>query len=123
VQPVGGRLPAEPDQHQHQHPHAKGATVFGYYSANWAYSNLSGITNPYNSATDYGRAGFSVRSRMTIGGSIPLPFLITASPMIFAQSGNPYNISTGVDNNSDGVTDDRPAYASASRLRMRAASM
>jgi len=89
----------------------KGISIFGYYSANWANGNLSGITNPYNSATDYGRAGFAVRSRMTLGGTIPLPFLLTASPLIFAQSGNPYSISTGEDNNLDGVSDDRPAFA------------
>jgi hypothetical protein len=89
----------------------KGTSIFGYYSANWADSNLSGITDPFHSATDYGRAGFAVRSRMNIGGTIPLPFLITASPLIFAQSGNPYNITTGV---PDAVTlsyGDRPSFA------------
>jgi hypothetical protein len=88
----------------------KGITIFGFYSANWANSNLSGITNPYNSKTDYGRASFAVRSRMTLGGTIPLPFQVTASPMIIAQSGNPYNITTGVDNNNDNVYDDRPGF-------------
>jgi hypothetical protein len=90
----------------------KGISIFGFYSANWAKSNLTAITNPYNSATDYGRASFSVRSRMTVGGTIPLPFLITASPMIIAQSGNPYNLTTGIDNNADGISNDRPAFAS-----------
>jgi len=89
----------------------KGITIFGYYSANWANSNLSGITNPYNSAADYGRASFAIRNRVNVGGTIPLPFLITASPLIFAQSGSPYNITTGVDNNADGVIDDRPEFA------------
>ena len=89
----------------------KGTSIFGYYSANWADSNLSGITDPYHPAVDYGRAGFAVRSRMNLGGTIPLPFLITASPLIFAQSGNPYNLITGVDNNLDGDIDDRPAFA------------
>ncbi|HWB33214.1 MAG TPA: carboxypeptidase regulatory-like domain-containing protein [Acidobacteriaceae bacterium] len=90
----------------------KGTNIFGYYSANWADSNLTSITNPYNSSTDYGRASFAVRNRITIGGTIPLPFQITASPMLFAQSGSPYNITTGVDNNADGVINDRPAFAS-----------
>ena len=89
----------------------KGINIFGNYSANWANSNLSGITNPYDPTVDYGRAGFSTRSRLTVGGTIPLPFLITASPLIFANSGSPYGITTGVDNNADGVTDDRPAFA------------
>ena len=90
----------------------KGINLFGNYSANWANSNLSGITNPFSSSTDYGRANFSVRNRLVIGGTIPLPFLITASPLLFASSGSPYGITTGVDNNSDGVTDDRPQFAS-----------
>jgi hypothetical protein len=90
----------------------KGITIFGFYSANWANSNLSGITNPYNSAVDYGRASFAIRNRMTLGGTVPLPFLITASPLIIAQSGSPYSITTGQDNNLDGVIDDRPAFAS-----------
>jgi hypothetical protein len=89
----------------------KGITIFGYYSANWANSNLSGITDPYSSSADYGRASFAVRSRVNVGGTIPLPFLITASPLIFAQSGSPYNVTTGIDNNGDGVVDDRPEFA------------
>jgi len=99
----------------------KGISIFGYYSANWANSNISGITNPYNSQTDYGRAAFAVRSRMTLGGTIPLPFLITASPSLIAQSGNPYNITTGVDNNNDGVTNDRPGFGGLGLQRATAA--
>ena len=90
----------------------KGINLFGFYSANWANSNIGSITDPFNSAVDYGRAGFGVRSRLMIGGSIPLPYKIPASPMIFAQSGSPYNVTLGT---PDGVTlgySDRPAFAS-----------
>jgi hypothetical protein len=45
----------------------KGITVTGYYSLNWANSNLSGITDPFHPAFDYGRAGFAVRSRVSLG--------------------------------------------------------
>ncbi len=89
----------------------KGLTIFGYYSANWANSNIGSITDPFNSAVDYGRASFGVRNRMVLGGSIPLPFKFTASPMIFAQSGSPFNITAGT---PDAVTlgyGDRPAFA------------
>lgn len=89
----------------------KGTNIFGYYSANWANSNISSITDPYHPSVDYGRAGFAVRSRLNLGGTIPLPWQITASPLIFAQSGNPYNVTTGLDNNLDGDTDDRPGFA------------
>ncbi len=88
----------------------KGTSITGFYSANWANSNTSGITDPYHPAFDYGRASFAVRSQMTLLGSIPLPFLITASPIMQVSSGRPYSITTGLDNNDDGVTDDRPAF-------------
>lgn len=88
----------------------QGIAVFGFYAATWANSNLSGITNPYNSRTDYGRAGFAIRNRLTIGGTFPLPFHLTASPIIFAQSGTPFNVTTGVDENLDSLINDRPAF-------------
>ena len=97
----------------------KGVTIFGYYSANWADSNISGITDPYNPRTDYGRAAFAVRNRVTVGGNIPLPYHLTASPMIFAQSGSPYNVTTGTDVNADTSFNDRPQLLSATTLDCR----
>jgi hypothetical protein len=91
----------------------KGISLTGYYSANWANSNTSGITDPYSSSADYGRASFAVRSQANLLGTIPLPFLITASPIMSVSSGRPYNVTTGLDNNHDGVYDDRPAFAGA----------
>jgi hypothetical protein len=101
----------------------KGLSLSGYYSANWANSNLSGITNPYNPSVDYGRAAFAVRNRIAIFGTVPLPYLITASPFLVAQSGSPYNVTTGVDNNQDGVFDDRPSFVgNATSANCRVAS-
>jgi hypothetical protein len=88
----------------------KGITIFGFYAASWANSNISNVTNPYNTHVDYGRAAFAVRSRLVIGGSIPLPYRITASPLIFANSGSPYNVTTGIDENQDSQYNDRPAF-------------
>jgi hypothetical protein len=88
----------------------RGVTIFGYYSANWANSNISSITDPYNPHTDYGRAAFSVRNRLVLGGNVPVPYHISFSPMILAQSGSPYNITTGLDENQDFITTDRPQF-------------
>jgi hypothetical protein len=88
----------------------KGLTLFGFYAASWANSNISDVTNPYNSRVDYGRAAFAVRNRLVIGGSIPLRYGITASPLIFANSGSPYNVTTGLDENQDSQYNDRPAF-------------
>ena len=90
----------------------KGVTIFGFYSTNFANSNISSITDPFNSSVDYGRASFAVRSRMVLGGSIPLPYHFSASPLMFVQSGSPYNITAGT---PDAVTlaySDRPSFAS-----------
>jgi hypothetical protein len=88
----------------------KGITIFGFYSANWANSNISNITNPYNPAVDYGRAAFAVRNRVVLGGNIPLPFKITASPLLFAQSGSPYNVTAGVQDPTTLQYTDRPTF-------------
>lgn len=90
----------------------KGITVFGFYSANWANSNISNISNPYNSYTDYGRAAFAIQSRAVVGGNIPLPYRFTASPLIFVQSGSPYNVTTGIPDSVNLQFNDRPAFAS-----------
>jgi hypothetical protein len=46
---------------------------------------------------------------MVIGGSLPLPWKFAVSPFIVAQSGAPYNITTGRDTNGDIITAERPA--------------
>ena len=89
----------------------KGMTIGGYYSANWANSNDAQMSDPFSSSVDYGRARFGIRSRLTLFGSFPLPFNISASPMLTAQSGSPYNITVGI---PDPVTlggSDRPSWA------------
>ncbi len=89
----------------------KGMNIGGFYSANWANSNDAQMSDPFSSSVDYGRARFGVRSRLTLFGSFPLPFQISASPMLTAQSGSPYNITVGI---PDPVTlggSDRPSWA------------
>ena len=77
----------------------KGTSLTGYYSANWANSNDAQMSDPFSSSVDYGRARFAVRSRLTLIGSIMLPYRFSASPFLTVQSGNPYNITTGVPEN------------------------
>jgi len=92
-------------------------SLFGYYALNFAKANASGFGSypsvPYKIGVDYGRASFDVRNRLFVGGSITLPHLIVLSPLIVAQSGNPYNIVTGTDLNYDNTYNDRPSFATA----------
>jgi hypothetical protein len=96
---------------------SKRVSLFGFYALNSAHGDTSGngsfVTTPYHIAEDYGRTTFDVRSRLYLGGSITLPKLIQMSPFIIGQSGNPYNITTGADNNGDSVFNDRPLLVGA----------
>jgi hypothetical protein len=91
---------------------SKRVSLFGYYSLNSAHGDTSGAGSfpsvPGNLAADYGRTMFDVKSRLFVGGSVTLPKFIQFSPFMIAQSGNPYNITTGTDNNDDTIINDRP---------------
>lgn len=101
-------------------------TLFGFYSLNFANANTGNATNfatdPYNSRTDYGRAGFAHRSFAVIGGSWQLPHNVSMSPFMIAQSGTFYNVTSGIDTNLDGQINDRPFYAPGSSGRCNVAS-
>jgi hypothetical protein len=91
---------------------SKAVSLFGYYSLNSAHGDTSGagadITTPGNIAADYGRTTFDVKSRIFLAGSITLPKFIQFSPFMIEQSGTPYNITTGSDNNFDTFFNSRP---------------
>jgi hypothetical protein len=74
----------------------KNSSITGYYAASWANSNDASMSDPFSSSVDYGRARFGVRSRVNLLGSFQLPWHITASPILSAQSGSPYNVTTGL---------------------------
>ena len=96
-------------------------SLFGFYGLNFAKSDTSGANYfpsiPGNIGEDYGRAAFSVTSRLFLGGNITLPHAISLSPFVIAQSGNPYNITTGQDLNGDSVINDRPTFFAGTDVR------
>ncbi len=49
----------------------------------------------------------------SIEGTLNLPWKLQLSSQLAADSGNPFNITTGTDANGDGTFNDRPSYASA----------
>ena len=91
-------------------------SLFGYYTLNYANSDAAGAgtfpstQNDIN--LDYGRAAFDVRHRVFFGGSVGLPRNFRLSPFLVAQSGVPFNITTGQDLNGDSIFNDRPTFAS-----------
>jgi len=61
-------------------------------------------------ASEKGRADADRRHRLVLSGDFPLPWMgLRASGVIQIASGTPFNVTTGQDNNLDGMTTDRPA--------------
>jgi hypothetical protein len=90
-------------------------SLFGYYTLNYANSDAAGAgTFPSfdnNISLDYGRAAFDVRHRVFFGGTMGLPYNFRLNPFLIAQSGVPFNMTTGQDVNGDSIFNDRPAFA------------
>jgi hypothetical protein len=96
---------------------AKSLSLFGFYMLNFANADTSGAgyfpSNQSNPGADYGRANFDQRSRFLLGGNLQAPFGVSFSPMVVADSGQPFNITIGQDLNGDNQFNDRPAFATA----------
>jgi hypothetical protein len=92
-------------------------SVFANYTYGRAFSDtdFGGFpVNQYDVSGEYGRSFFDTRHRLFIGGSMGVPFLkLSLNPIIIANTGRPFNITTGFDNNRDGIFNDRPAFADA----------
>jgi hypothetical protein len=70
--------------------------------------------NQYDLTGEYGRTSFDARHRLTVFGSLGIPKLkLSLNPIIIANTGRPFNIITGFDDNRDGIINDRPAFADA----------
>jgi len=87
----------------------------GFYAFGSAKSNSEGAgtfpANQYDLSTEFGRAGFDVRHRLQLNGSWSPKWGLRFSPFITLASGRPFNITTGLDSNKDGLYTDRPASA------------
>ncbi|MFL6283230.1 MAG: carboxypeptidase regulatory-like domain-containing protein, partial [Pyrinomonadaceae bacterium] len=92
-------------------------SIFANYTYGRAFSDadFGGFpVNQYDVSGEYGRSFFDTRHRVFIGGSMGVPFLkLSLNPIIIANTGRPFNITTGFDNNRDSIFNDRPAFADA----------
>jgi hypothetical protein len=70
--------------------------------------------NQYDLSGEYARTSFDSRHRLFLVGSAFIPKLkLSLNPLIIANTGRPFNIITGFDDNRDGIINDRPAFADA----------
>jgi hypothetical protein len=90
-------------------------SLFGFYVWNRASSNTDGITtssaNPYCQAGEYSRAATDIRQRASFGGSVNFRWAIRVSPFVVAQSGAPFDITTGADQFGTTILNARPGIA------------
>jgi hypothetical protein len=86
---------------------------------NYTYSNAKGDTSGIGSVPsvssdpglDYGRTTFDVANRFMLFGNFMLPWKISVSPMVMANSGTPYNVETGSELTGNNQFNARPTYA------------
>ncbi len=64
--------------------------------------------NSRNLGPEWGRSSFDMRHRFVLAGTADLPGAFRLGLMLVANSGAPFNITTGSDDNGDGVANDRP---------------
>jgi hypothetical protein len=90
--------------------------LFGFYGLSYGKDDNEGQpADPYNLHAEWGpSASADVRHRFLLGTNLPLPWSISVNPFLTANSGTPYNITTGRDLNGDGFTSERPALISTS---------
>lgn len=85
------------------------------YTLGWAKSDTDGAgsfpSDSIDPGADWGRAGMDQRHRLMLSGRLDAPWGIRVSPFVIVSSGRPFNITTGSDDNGDGIFNDRPAYA------------
>jgi hypothetical protein len=91
------------------------------FVTNYTYTNAEGDTSGVGSVPsvssdpglDYGRTSFDIHNRFMFLGNFNLPWQTSLSPMVVANSGTPFNITTGADLTGNNQFNGRPTYASS----------
>jgi len=89
----------------------RGLVLFGFYALSYGEDDNEGLpADPYNLRNEWGPSTYGdVRHRVALGGSLPLVGKVRVSPFVVANSGTPYNITTGLDPELTGAPEARPA--------------
>jgi hypothetical protein len=65
----------------------------------------------YDLGGEYSRSSMDARQTFSLGGNFTAPLGLRLNPLVIANSGRPFNIITGRDENGDTLFTDRPAFA------------
>jgi hypothetical protein len=86
--------------------------LLGQYTFSKSLDDTSGMfslpANNYDLRPEYGRADYDRRHRFNLISIFHLPVDFRASSIVSINTGIPYNVTTGFDNNGDTVPNDRP---------------
>ncbi len=92
-------------------------TLFTFYTYNNAHGDTGGVTYVPSVAQfpglDYGRTSFDVHNRFVILGNVTAPWGLSFAPFLAANSGTPFNITTGTDLSANNQFNARPTYAAS----------
>jgi hypothetical protein len=92
-------------------------TLFSFYTYNNAHADTSGVNYVPSVSQypglDYGRTSFDVHNRFVILGNITAPWSLSFAPFLAANSGTPFNITTGTDLTSNNQFNARPTFAAS----------
>jgi hypothetical protein len=93
------------------------ASFFGSYTYTDAKGDTSGVGSipsvSSDPGLDYGRTSFDIANRFTFFGNFMLPWKVSVSPIVIANSGTPYNITIGTDLTGNNQFNARPTYAAS----------
>jgi hypothetical protein len=95
-----------------QHSYKRFGVFVGYLYFNLKTDADSATLFPQSSYSDRGetaRASWESTHRLFAIGQLSLPAKLSLTSQFDASSGDPYNVVTGIDNNGDGVFNDRPS--------------
>ena len=92
-----------------------GINIFANYSLGFSNGDSDGAGSfpaySYDLTDEFGRSSFDIRHSFVLGGNFNLPWGISVSPFITANSGRPFNITKGIDVNGDTLFTERPTFA------------
>jgi len=83
-------------------------TGFAQYTLGWTDDDAS-AQNQYDWRSEWTRATTDTRHRFQGNANFTMPWMTSMTFLFFGNSGRPYSITTGRDDNGDQSTNDRPA--------------
>jgi hypothetical protein len=96
-------------------------TGLAQYTLSSTHNNTSGVgylpASSYNPLADWGAADFDQRHRFNLLGTLDVGGFVKLGVGLSAGSGRPYTLTTGRDDNRDGLATDRPDGVGRNTLR------